>query len=148
MRGSEYYLKNKDRIKAASAAYYLQNKDKINSGKRENPPRIILPFEAEWLAQHDWNKLPKSSKVRRQLNRDFVRGYLAQHPCVDCGEGDPIVLEFDHVRDAKIDSVSALVANPTALNTVVAEIEKCEVRCANCHRRKTVMTHNHYKGRI
>jgi hypothetical protein len=60
------------------------------------------------------------------------------HPCVDCGEADPIVLEFDHVRDTKVNGISDLVYRNANLAVIQAEIDKCEVRCANCHRRVTV----------
>lgn len=73
-------------------------------------------------------------KIRAQ---EYVYNYLANHPCVDCGEVDPIVLEFDHVRGKKINDVSVLVARGKPLLEIMTEIEKCEVRCGNCHRRKT-----------
>jgi hypothetical protein len=33
--------------------------------------------------------------------RQYVWSYLSTHPCVDCGESNPIVLESDHVRGRK-----------------------------------------------
>jgi hypothetical protein len=71
--------------------------------------------------------------------------YLAIHPCVDCGETDPIVLEFDHVRGDKVASVSLMVVRRWCWSTIQAEIEKCEVRCANCHRRKTARDRGYYE---
>jgi hypothetical protein len=61
--------------------------------------------------------------------------YFATHPCVDCGETDPVVLEFDHLRD-KLFNISAGIAYKS-WPLILAEIEKCEVVCANCHRRRT-----------
>ncbi len=81
-------------------------------------------------------------KKSRKRNSKWVFDYLSSHPCVDCGEPDVIVLEFDHVKDFKKDNISDLVSNGYSLKTIQAEIEKCEVRCANCHRRVT------YKRRI
>ena len=71
----------------------------------------------------------------RQANMRRLHDYLAEHPCVDCGETDPIVLEFDHVRGVKKAAIGSSINRSWA--ALVAEIAKCEVRCANCHRRKT-----------
>jgi hypothetical protein len=68
--------------------------------------------------------------------RRFVTRFLAEHPCVDCGESDPRVLDFDHVGE-KAALVSALVAWGASAYRIQAEIAQCEVRCANCHRRIT-----------
>lgn len=63
--------------------------------------------------------------------------YLDEHPCVDCGESDPIVLDFDHIRGTKTASVSYLLGSSMSWDRVQKEIDKCVVRCANCHRKKT-----------
>lgn len=67
----------------------------------------------------------------------LVRDYLSTHPCVDCGESNPIVLEFDHVRGQKRLTISQLCVRGSTLEVIRAEIDKCVVRCGNCHRRKT-----------
>jgi hypothetical protein len=69
--------------------------------------------------------------------------YLKNHPCVDCGEADPVVLEFDHIKD-KFKMVSKMVHFSWA--KIAAEIAKCEVRCCNCHRRKTAIQLNWYQN--
>lgn len=70
--------------------------------------------------------------------REWLDAYLAGHPCVDCGEDDPVVLEFDHVRGVKKYIVSRMMnARGQRLPKVIEEVAKCEVRCANCHRRVT-----------
>lgn len=68
--------------------------------------------------------------------RAWVREYLSSHPCVDCGNPDWRVLEFDHLRDKRY-SISEMVSMGLGLDTLIAEVAKCEVRCANCHRIKT-----------
>ncbi len=78
-------------------------------------------------------KTIKQNAVKR--NRQKVFEYLLNHPCVDCGEEDPVVLQFDHVRGSKKCAVSMLLYNSWKL--VEEEIAKCEIRCANCHARKT-----------
>ena len=71
--------------------------------------------------------------------RVFVDDYLASHSCIKCGEPDVVVLEFDH-RDpsSKIKDVSKMIQDGNSLIKIAAEIVKCDVLCANCHRRKTV----------
>lgn len=76
----------------------------------------------------------------KEASRNAVRAYILDHlrlnPCVDCGEPDPVVLEFDH-RGDKDFAIGDAVRRALSLKRVVAEIAKCDVRCANCHRRKT-----------
>jgi transcription elongation factor Elf1 len=77
------------------------------------------------------------TKARREENRRQVLLYLATHPCVDCGNANVLTLEFDHRDPAqKLTEVSRLIPN-RRWPRVLAEIEKCDVRCINCHRRKT-----------
>ena len=73
--------------------------------------------------------------------------YLLEHPCVDCGNADLRVLDLDHLDPSrKVDCISRLMQNGV-WKRVAAEIEKCEVRCANCHRIKTARDVNTYKYR-
>lgn len=83
---------------------------------------------------------------RREEARRYVWDYLSTHPCVDCGETDPRLLEFDHVRGKKVDSVSQLANGRYSLETLQKEIAKCVVRCANCHRKKTYTERGWFRG--
>ena len=85
----------------------------------------------------------KEKARKRQIkvieeSRRWIRTYLRQHPCIDCRTGDIRVLEFDH-RDpsAKLASVAVLVGQGFNLDRVKGEVEKCDVRCADCHRIRT-----------
>lgn len=83
-------------------------------------------------------------KQKRKEIRAKVFRYLLEHPCVDCGEKDPIVLEFDHVRGDKEYNISSMISGVFAWERIEQEIEKCDVRCANCHRRKTAKQFGYY----
>ena len=72
-----------------------------------------------------------------QKVRSYLLEYLLKHPCVDCGEKDIVVLQFDHYNGNKVTEVGTLVRRGHPLATIRAEIEKCEVVCANCHTRRT-----------
>lgn len=82
----------------------------------------------------------------RERNATFVHQYLQTHPCVDCGESDPIVLEFDHVR-GKTALISRMRWGSTPLELIKAELLLCEVRCVNCHMRRTAGQFNWRKAR-
>jgi hypothetical protein len=78
----------------------------------------------------------RAQKQRLALERTtYLLGYFASHPCIDCGETDPLVLEFDHLRDKRFDISRALASRKW--ESILAEIEKCQVVCSNCHRRRT-----------
>jgi hypothetical protein len=84
--------------------------------------------------------------VVRIISREYVYQYLLNHPCISCGEADPRVLEFHH-RHGKDRSVSELVAAGYSLATIQAEIDKCDVLCANCHRKLTMDERGWYRGK-
>lgn len=114
-------LKRRSMCKACHSAYrrqhYLDNIGKYKEKARR------------------WNDENKADRLL--VARRLVFDHFLIHPCVDCGEADPVVLEFDHVRGEKYKTVSELMTGDYALFTLQREIDKCEVRCANCHRRKT-----------
>src|SRR5438876_5898511 len=82
-------------------------------------------------------RLRRQVAERRAEVRQKIIEYLRDHPCVDCGETDIVVLEFDHVGE-KIANISTYANAGRTWERVLAEIQKCEVRCSNCHRRKTL----------
>ena len=77
----------------------------------------------------------RNQEVLSQIQR-YVWDYLSVHPCIDCGESDIVVLEFDHQGDKGF-NLFEIIKERSSLIKVKEEIEKCVVRCANCHRRKT-----------
>jgi hypothetical protein len=85
--------------------------------------------------------MSKRSKQReyRERTKAKVISYLQTHPCVDCGETDVVVLEFDHVRGCKERTISSMLVQGYSFAKILEEIAKCDVRCANCHRRKTAL---------
>ena len=74
-------------------------------------------------------------RVTAQERATLLREFFRSHPCVDCGEADPVVLEFDHLGD-KVFTISQGLRD-RSWQHVVDEMAKCDVVCANCHRRRT-----------
>jgi hypothetical protein len=96
------------------------------------------PCKKIWDKEHPRStESNRSSRhKRRKIVRQYVYDYLKSHPC-PCGESQPECLDFDHIDPLnKREKVSELIRN-CSLNVVKAEIEKCNVLCANCHRKRT-----------
>ena len=93
-------------------------------------------YYRRWRKKHKTVVAERNARMVRENHKKILE-YLLSHPCVDCGERDPIVLEFDHVRGKKKRNVNGLFRG-YSWEVVEREIRKCEVRCANCHRRKTM----------
>lgn len=108
------YKNNEDQV-ACAKRYYEANKEMI---KAKAKSRNILT---------------------RKRNRKYIYEVKSKSHCVDCGERNPIVLDFDHVRGDKTGAVADMVNQSYCIESLRKEIEKCEVRCANCHR---IVTHN------
>lgn len=90
---------------------------------------------------HRWNEKQKF------LLREYIYQRLLQSECVDCGEKDLMVLEFDHIQDKKF-SITQMYRNSCSLDSVKKEMEKCVIRCANCHRRKTASQFSFWRMRM
>ena len=125
------------------------NYKSVKTGKLGN---VCKPCQKLYRANHyrenkDYyvKKAIKTRYAMRTRNRKLLWEYFSTHPCVDCGITDPLVLEFDHVRGTK-QGVIAVMSQNNTWTTILREIAKCEVRCANCHRRKTALQLNYYKN--
>lgn len=77
------------------------------------------------------DRLPHERRAIR-----FVREHLLESRCADCGTNELAVLDFDHIGP-KTARVMKLACDGYSLRRIQAEIDQCEVRCANCHRRRT-----------
>lgn len=108
-------VRDKQKQKEYAAMHYLRNKELVIARTKAN------------------------NKVSRIRNRTWLKEYLNAHPCVDCGNNNPIVLEFDHVRGIKKMDISNMSNGAYSISTLQKEVAKCDVRCANCHR---IVTHN------
>ena len=99
------------------------------SGKYETDRSVAAEKERECRRRY--------AKEQKERLRIRVWDYLSVHPCVDCGESDPVVLDFDH-RDPKekYKTISQIKTYRLGIHILDAEIKKCDVRCANCHRRR------------
>ena len=98
-------------------------------------------------AAHIANVARRNARYRLVLV-DLLGTYLTSHPCIDCGESDLRCLEFAHRdRSTKSANVSTLFRYFRSWEVLLREIEKCDVRCANCHSRMTAAENNSWRHR-
>lgn len=119
--------------------------------------------DQEWL---DNNLKKRRERYRKNPQKDIarVRKYQLEHieeikarhkelfmqklhiilyiksitPCADCHKIFPTQsMDFDHARGSKIDDISRMIRRTYSVDSLLAEIEKCDVVCANCHRMRT-----------
>lgn len=80
---------------------------------------------------------PKKERIRAKKRRDLItlwfREYKSTLSC-DCGEKDSDCLDFHH-EGQKDKDISTMVRTGYSKNRILKEIEKCVVKCANCHRK-------------
>ncbi len=117
------------------------NRDKARSdGFQSQCKECKRVVQRNWYIKNKARHVANVARRRRAAECEIIGrlvGYLLQHPCIDCGETDPVLLEFDHVRGKKLNAVCNLVRLGFCWDKIAAEIQKCEVRCCRCHRLKT-----------
>lgn len=84
--------------------------------------------------------------ARAVVAKDELWAYLLAHPCVTCHENDPVVLEFHHPDPNKENAIGKMTWSGYLWVSIVKEIEKCEVLCANCHRRVTARERGYWRS--
>lgn len=127
--------------------------DDFNRSSRNRDGRHAYCRDCQ-KAHYRANKLRHGRNVRRaeRERRARYRAYIAPilaMGCVDCGNADIRVLDFDHVRGVKVDNVTAMLKDASFAN-IRTEIAKCELRCKNCHaivtyRRRGGTWHDEYQ---
>ncbi len=134
-------MDRREYMKKYNKAYWKKNKvllEEKNKERYEKNRTAALKYAKTYRQKkrkkikgylHEWHRR------RYAENKQFILEYLQMHPCVDCGETDTIVLDFDHVRGKKSFCITTVMMS-SSLKRIIQEIAKCDVRCANCHRKR------------
>lgn len=107
--------------KIQSRQYYADNREKHLLVIRKRKERILIETQNKYLK------------------------YLSSHPCKDCNEKDVLVLEADHLQDKKY-NISNMIRTGYSWLKILEELDKCEIVCANCHRRRTYKRLGSYRN--
>ena len=79
----------------------------------------------------------KRREIIKKDPRDKLAQYMTNRACVICEESDPRVLDFDHINpETKSFGISRAITTAVRWDLIIVEIEKCQILCANCHRKK------------
>lgn len=92
--------------------------------------------------QRNREKEIRRVRARQAATVELLRD-LRRRPCADCGEVmQPHQMDFDH-RDpgSKLFRLTEGRASLIARDRLMAEVSKCDVVCANCHRIRTRQAH-------
>jgi len=87
-------------------------------------------------------------KHEAEINQRCLFDYLRDKKCVDCGIRDVRVLEFDHRNPSEKKNGIAKMLRQGSWKRMLAEIEKCDIRCANCHRIKTSEQFSYFRSNL
>jgi hypothetical protein len=98
--------------------------------------RTTLRAGGSWRLDLE-ERVPAHRPLQRR-NLRYLLDHLRDTACVSRGETDVVVLEFDHVGPKRGKGVVSLAFDEYALEHLRTEIEQCEIRCTNCHRRDTI----------
>ncbi len=86
---------------------------------------------------NSYQKKNKCSQKISKRNKSWVINYKKCNFCIDCNLSDWVVMDFDHVRGIKKANISTMVRQAYSIETIKEEVAKCDLVCANCHRKRT-----------
>lgn len=129
-------------IREKRRRYYEENRERILKNKRDYYRKNKAKFYKKNRTLYHENKQYRKEQVRFRQDlllarvRDIKRQRGCQHK--GCKVNDPIMLDFDHIdRDKKEFGICQGINRGVAWATILEEIGKCQVLCANHHRIRT-----------
>jgi hypothetical protein len=92
-------------------------------------------YQREWY-QRNRKKHIQYVRLRKNKHQEWFRALKKSLVCEICGEAHPACLDFHHLPGKKkAGHLSTLVHRGLSKESVVSEMQKCTVLCANCHRK-------------
>lgn len=106
-------------------------------------------YKAHYQKYHEQylKRATKQREAKRAEYRTNMLNYLKNQKCKVCGENDIRVLEFDHIDETtKLFSISQGISKGYSWELILQEINKCQILCANCHKKRTAEQFGWYKN--
>jgi len=103
-------------------------------------PEKRRAYRRTWYSKNKESEKAHVLRRKKEIKKWFL-DYKKTLSCVRCGENHPAALDFHHrnQRDKSF-GINTKVHVGYSIDKIKKELEKCEVLCANCHRKL------HYKN--
>ena len=92
-------------------------------------------YAANYYANNKQKQIAANAK-RKRATMVWFREYKATLKCMKCGENHPACLDFHHKDPSEKDmALQKIMVSGRSKKRIMEEINKCDVLCANCHRK-------------
>jgi len=119
----------------------MSKKLDITDVQRRVRNREYMRVKAREFYHRNAARLLEQQRKIKNSRIEMINIYKAECGCIVCGEKDPDVLDLHHRNPKeKYMTISAMINSFRSMVEIWKEIEKCDVLCANCHRRVTAKT--------
>ncbi len=143
---------SKCRVKKDEKDYYWKNKQlnrlhaQCKDCYRDHRKSYSADHYLKYGDQYRLRAKARRIEIRRSIQRNLVE-YLKDKKCAQCTESDIRVLEFDHINpnDKKF-GIALAVRNGMKWEAILFEIKKCQILCANCHKKRTAEQFGWFKA--
>lgn len=137
-KNRDYYLKNRAKVIAGTKRWRENNRALYNEYHRHSYWKDPEKFRERARLWDKTHRAQVQAYQRRLAAKKYaiVAAEKVGKACVRCGESDPACLDFHHPDPSqKLDTVSAMVTKRVPDHLLIAEMKKCVLVCANCHRK-------------
>ena len=120
---------------------YASKKKEINAKRRERwKTDSVLRGRSKAASrkryQENKEEHKRNVRDRVEVNKKYVRDLKSQSSCSRCPEKHPACLDFHHPKGMKKHKLHQAFDISWSLDKIKAEIAKCDILCANCHRKE------------
>lgn len=129
-------LRTLDGIRRYHREWSAKNRERIKAYGTQQSPEYKA-YKRRYLAENRAKLKPSRKRARKTYqakNVRWLREYKAGLQCLRCPENDPRCLDFHH-RDPSTKKFCVSRNKGRPRHILIEEIAKCDVLCANCHRK-------------
>lgn len=113
----------------------FSNKKTASDGKHSRCKECTRQYTRNHYRENKEYYINKNERLKDR-NKKFMEKVKSFSECCRCGEDHPACLEFHHVDPSnKKHNVSEMIGNTSSIESIKEEIRKCEIICANCHKK-------------